>query len=308
VAASVALLLIPAAGCGDGATTSDGRDEALDVYLDAVHWALRQERIERLRRRLNEPSPEPSPSATGSSSELDVSGLAHSLEAEVGVAFGVPGAVPVTAGSLQSGPAWSTIKVPIALAIGENSGGMDGSQQGLVDAAITRSDNEAAAALFDQLGDLDTATARVDDVLAEAGDPGTEVSSVGRDGFSTYGQTDWSLSAQVGFMGALLNGCIADPADRSFVLDRMANVTSDTWGLGSVGVPALWKGGWGPGVDGRYLLRQMGAITVDGRQYAVAYAVIPGDGDYESGQAAATEVARWIAEHVTAASGGRGSC
>jgi hypothetical protein len=308
VAASVALLLTPAAGCGDGATTSDGRDEALDVYLDAVHWALRQERIERLRRRLNEPRNESSPSAAGSSSELDLGGLAHSLGAEVGVAFGVPGAAPVTAGSLQSGPAWSTIKVPIALAVGDHYGGLDGTQQGLVDAAITRSDNEAAATLFDQLGDLETATARVDDVLAEAGDPGTDVSAVGRDGFSTYGQTDWSLAAQVGFMGALLNGCIADPADRSFVLDRMANVTSDTWGFGSAGVQTLWKGGWGPGVDGRYLLRQMGAITVDGRQYAVAYAVIPGTGDFESGQVAATEVARWIAEHVTAASGYSAGC
>jgi len=226
----------------------------------------------------------------------------------VGAAYGPPGAAATTAGSLQSGSAWSTIKVPIALAVAEDGDGLSASKRDLVSAAITLSDNEAAAALFGQLGGLETATAKVESVLGEAGDSGTRVSAVGRDGYSTYGQTEWTLSGQVTVMGALLNGCVADPASRDFVLDRMANVSADTWGLGSAGVPALWKGGWGPGVDGRYLLRQMGAITVDGSQYAVAYAVIPGNGDFATGQQVATEVARWIVEHAPSSSGAPGGC
>ena len=98
--------------------------------------------------------------------------------------------------------------------------------------------------------------------MREAGDTETTVSTHGRDAFSTYGQTEWSLREQHRFMAALAGGCIASPASRRFVLGLMSQVTSDTWGLGSAGVEALWKGGWGPGVDGRYLVRQMGEIRV----------------------------------------------
>jgi len=211
-------------------------------------------------------------------------------------------------GSLQSGSAWSTIKVPIALAVAAQDGGFDAAQRGLVTAAITLSDNDAAARLFGQLGGLSTATAKVADVLRSAGDSQTQVSTQGRDGYSTYGQTEWSLTEQQRFMGALLNGCIGDGASRDYVLEQMRHVTSDTWGLGSAGVPALWKGGWGPGTDGRYLLRQMGAIEVGGTQYAVTLAVIPENGDFATGQGVATEVARWLVERAPKVGGSPGGC
>ncbi len=101
-------------------------------------------------------------------------------------------------------------------------------------------------------------------------------------------------------MGALINGCIGERSGREFILAQMSQVSSDTWGLGSAGVPALWKGGWGPGTDGRYLVRQMGRITVDGSDYVVTLAAIPDDGSFASGQAAATEVARWLVDHAGA--------
>ena len=63
-------------------------------------------------------------------------------------------------------------------------------------------------------------------------------------------------------MSRLAAGCVGSPASRELVLNLMGEVSSDTWGLGSAGVPARWKGGWGPGTDDRYLVRQMGTLSV----------------------------------------------
>ncbi len=243
--------------------------------------------------------------------------LGERIGARVGATVGPPGAPPLALGSLRSGSAWSTIKVPIALQVIDEAGGVDGltgEQQAEITAAITQSDNDAAAALFDDLvsahGSVDAASEAVTELLRKAGDGKTEVATQGRDGFSSYGQTEWSLPAQQTFMGALLNGCVGEPSGRKLILAKMSEVSSDTWGLGSAGVPALWKGGWGPGTDGKYLVRQMGRITVDGNDYAVTLAAIPDDGSFESGQVAATQVARWLADHAadSSADGKPGGC
>ena len=70
-------------------------------------------------------------------------------------------------------------------------------------------------------------------LLREAGDTGTQVSTQGRDGFSPYGQTQWSLLDQHRFMTALAGRCVVSPAAGAYLLDLMGRVTSDTWGLGS---------------------------------------------------------------------------
>jgi hypothetical protein len=142
------------------------------------------------------------------------------------------------------------------------------------------------------------AAAAVDEVLAEAGDTTTHVSSIGRDGFTPFGQTEWSLELQELFMSRLAAGCVGSPASNSYVLDLMGEVSSDTWGLGSAGMPARWKGGWGPGIDGRYLVRQMGVLEVGGGETVIALAALPNDGTFETGQSMATSIAQWAAERA----------
>lgn len=285
------------AGCGGGAT---GETAPAPTTTTTATTTTRVE-------------PAETPDASKLSADLDA--LGERIGAEVGATMGAPGAPPLVLGSLQSGSAWSTIKVPIALQVIDEAGGVEklpSSQRADITAAITRSDNEAAARLFEGLvashGSVAAASQALTDLLREAGDEETVVSTKGRDGFSSYGQTEWSLQAQQTFMGALLNGCVADPGARDFVLAQMSQVTSDTWGLGSAAVPALWKGGWGPGADGRYLVRQMGEIDVDGADLAVTIAAIPGDGAFESGQAAATRVAQWIVEHAPKDAGKPNGC
>lgn len=227
--------------------------------------------------------------------------LVAGLPGEVGVVTAGPGGAgsQQSGGPLVSGPAWSTIKVPIAERVLGDAGGpskTDATTRNQITAAVTQSDNDAAAALFSRLesihGGLAGASEAVGQMLRDAGDGSTVVSTRGRDGFSTYGQTEWSLSEQNRYLAALAGGCVSDSASRKFLLDQMATVGgSDTFGLGSTGLAAQWKGGWGPGIDGRYLVRQMGVIDAGAGPVVVAMAAIPDDGTFESGQAILNEIA-----------------
>jgi hypothetical protein len=80
-------------------------------------------------------------------------------------------------------------------------------------------------------------------------------------------------------------------------------VAGQRWGLGSAGVQAQLKGGWGPGSrpgsPGRYTDRQMGVLTIHGRPLAVAIATTPADGSHESGTRNLTQIARWLVAHAS---------
>jgi hypothetical protein len=320
------------AGCG----SSSSGDSTLEKEIQQLKEAKRERELAELQRRLKaekarearrkilqtpaspaEPKPESASSGDGSSAGLaGFDELEASFPGQVGLAIGPPGSGPAaTAGSLTTGSAWSTSKVPVVLRVLQEVGGPSGlssSQEAEIRSALTASDTAAAEALFADLegryGGAAGAAAAVDEVLAEAGDTTTHISSVGRDGFSPFGQTEWSLELQELFMSRLAAGCVGSPASRELVLGLMGEVSSDTWGLGSAGVPARWKGGWGPGTDGRYLARQMGTLSVEGGEAVVALAALPDDGSFETAQSMATAVAQWAAEKAPAYAGAPGGC
>jgi hypothetical protein len=230
--------------------------------------------------------------------------------------IGPPGSSEaVSFGSLQSGSAWSTSKVPIALRVLEDTGGPSGlssPQAEEMRRALTLSDNEAAASLFADLershGGLGGASTAVAEVLREGGDSSTQVSTRGRGEFSSYGQTEWSLANQQRFMSSLAAGCVGGSESSEYVLDLMGEVSSDTWGLGSAGLPARWKGGWGPGVDGGYLVRQMGILYVGKKEAVVTLAALPADGQFATGESMATVVAQWLAQQASRYAATPGAC
>ena len=229
-------------------------------------------------------------------------GLERRLGGTSGVAVsGVGLARPVSElGTLREGVAWSTIKVPIAVAIEARFGGAPPPEtQALLTSALTASDNAAAEALWATLGPPGTAGATVQRVLASTGDTATRVETrVLRPGFTSFGQTVWSLNSQQRFIAGL--SCLAHAQP---VLSLMQQVEPDQrWGLGTLGSGTRFKGGWGPDPAGRYLVRQMGIIRLaNGRLIAASVATIPPDGSFGTGTANLGAIAQWLATHVNAA-------
>src|SRR5262249_23732312 len=151
--------------------------------------------------------------------------------------------------------------------------------------AITASDNAAALRLWASLGDGQTAAAAATAQLAAAGDRSTNVEfrQLSGQGFTPFGQTEWSLVNQTRFTAGMV--CVDGGAH---VLALMTQVVpGQGWGLGAAGVNAQFKGGWGPGtqpgVSGGYLDRQMGVILLHGKPLAVSVASRPSDGMHETG-------------------------
>jgi hypothetical protein len=215
------------------------------------------------------------------------------LHAKVGVvvrAVGTGSVAPVGLGGLDFGgqPAWSTIKVPLVIA----SMRQHRASQPTISmvAAITESDNTAAEAIWEGLGDPATAAADVGKVLHDTGDPTTVESRKLRPEYTAFGQTDWSLTNQAKFLAA----AACDQRSRP-VLDLMGQVTGDQrWGLGS-SADAKIKGGWGPAPSGRYLVRQIAVVPAGQRGLTVvAMAAEPDSGSFAAGTQVLTQIGEWL--------------
>jgi hypothetical protein len=201
-------------------------------------------------------------------------------------------------GSLRSAVAWSTSKVPVAMAVIAAGGGS--SQQANLRQAITASDNAAAERLWASLGSGQAAASAADEQLRASGDEHTvvEYRSLRGAGYTPFGQTSWALTDQVRFTA----GLACSDAGRQVLTLMSQVVAGQRWGLGSAGVSAQLKGGWGPGstpgASGGYLDRQMGILTIHGKPLAVSIATRPADGSHESGTRSLTALARWLVAHA----------
>ena len=191
-------------------------------------------------------------------------------------------------GGLRTGPGWSTMKVPLAVAALNEPG--NGTAQS-VRSALTRSDNAAAGSLWDALGSGRTAAGKVDTVLAHRGSTARTQPQVTRPGFSAFGQTEWALVDQASFTAALR--CGTSDADRQ-VMALLGNVTpSQRWGAGRW-PGAQFKGGWGPAPNGTYTVRQLAVLPHDGGWTAVSLAVTARSGTFEQGVGDLDVLERWL--------------
>jgi hypothetical protein len=314
---AMALLLVAVLAAGIGGVLSastDTESPAIDRAGRAREEAKRAARIEQLRRQLAqarkvrqaERAARSDQATTTASSPTSFSSFARRLPGEVGLAYAPVGrgGQVVSLGGLKTGAAWSTIKVALAARVIKDAGGpgdLSSRQRSLISAALTASDNAAAMSLWDELvsryGGPSGAADAVTQILRAAGDTSTSVSSVGRASFSPYGQTDWSLSGQARFMAAVAGSCVPGS---SYLRDQMGQVVSDQrWGLGTVGSTAF-KGGWGPGVNGGYLVRQMGTIPTKTGTAVVTIAARPSNGSFATGQEVLDELASWAAQNIRA--------
>ncbi|MFE9788691.1 hypothetical protein ACFYO7_25280 [Nocardia salmonicida] len=208
----------------------------------------------------------------------------------------VGGKKMVTFGNWSSGPAWSTIKVPLAIAALRNSA----SYATYASAAITASDNGAADTLWASLGGGADAAQAVQNVLREGGDIRTTVPTTRtRADASIYGQAEWTLADQVRFASQL--PCI--PQSERVVGLMQQIIASHHWGLGAFG-SAEFKGGWGPDPAGKYLVRQFGLIDSPTGRIAIAIAAQPDSGGFADGTAMLDKMATLISGHLSELAGG----
>ena len=192
-------------------------------------------------------------------------------------------------GTWSTGVAWSTIKVPLAIAA--MRAGVDSGD--LVVQTITQSDNAAAEELWSRLGDPARAAQQVQAVIRDGGDATTVVESQRlRPDYTAFGQTQWSLVGQAQFAARL--PCITGASP---VIDSMHNLCADhCWGLAAKGFAA--KGGWGPGMGVDYLVRQMAIVPIEAGHVGVALAAEAHDGGFEAGVDVVNSLSDWLVRHL----------
>jgi hypothetical protein len=215
------------------------------------------------------------------------SGVADPPLATVGVAIAAADGTPLASfGTWSTGVAWSTIKVPLAIASVRAGVG----SRELVVQTITQSDNTAAEELWSQLGDPADAAQQVQAVI---NDPTSVVESRRlRSEYTAFGQTVWSLVRQAQF-AALLPSI----PDASVVVDLMHTLCADhRWGLAAKGFAA--KGGWGPGTAGDYLVRQMAIVPIRAGHVGVALAAEVHAGVFETGVDVLNSLSDWLVHHL----------
>ncbi len=227
----------------------------------------------------------------------DFNAVQQGFRGSVGLAImPVGGDKMVTFGTWTSGPAWSTIKVPLAIAALRNNA----SYVTTVTSAITASDNGAADTLWQSLGSGAAAATAVENVLREGGDTTTTVPTTRtRADASVYGQAEWTLAEQVRFAAHL--PCI--PQSQRVVGLMQQIIPSHRWGLGAFG-SAEFKGGWGPDPSGKYLVRQFGLIDSPSGRIAIAFAAQPDSGSFNDGMTMLDKMATLISGHLGELAGG----
>jgi hypothetical protein len=230
----------------------------------------------------------------------------------VGIAAASLGPGPLQAlGDVTTAHAWSTSKVPILVTLlhdyQERGQRLNAEQQGLAASALEQSDNAAIEALFSDLeqihGGLIPASRAIQVMLRRAGDERTHINTAPNSlGFTTYGQTQWSVRGEVIFYRALADGCLLDPRRTAYVLGLMQSVIpAQRWGAGSAGYPAetplAFKGGWGP-TNGAYQVRQTAIVGSRGNGYVVSLLALPASGSFSDGVGIVTALAQWARRHV----------
>jgi hypothetical protein len=217
--------------------------------------------------------------------------LAVTVAATIGIAVAPPDRTqPYALGRWSSGVAWSTIKVPLAIAALRHDRPR---ARDLVVKAITESDNHASEQLWSLLGEPAVAARLVQAVVTESGDTATVVESRRlRAGFTAFGQTQWTLRRQARFAARL-----PYLSDAATVIDLMRHLAhSQRWGLAAKGVAA--KGGWGPGRNGDYLVRQFGVMPTESGHVGVALAAQAQA--FETGVDVLNAMTDWLVGHLPA--------
>lgn len=208
------------------------------------------------------------------------------IEEETGTQAGISlfdGTTQTSAGSVGTLPAWSTIKIPIAVAAQEYCSYDEATLAQLTSASIEYSDNDAASSLWTCLGHESEASQIVGEEIAKGG------MSVQVEPY--FGTTVWPVPAQARYAHYLASL----PEDHP-VIEEMHKINPEhSYGLGRI--PDMpFKGGWSDADDGSWHSRQMGFATIGETTYGIAIAARSVDGSEEDCQATLDKLAQYIVD------------
>lgn len=224
-------------------------------------------------------SPPPSGARPAPSSPPILRSQLAALVADSGVDLQIvvagTGFTATSVGKVDQDTAWSTIKVPIAIAA-MTTGSPDPDD---VEQAISVSDNDATMHLWSLLGEGTGAADTVQKVISRLGDSRTVVlpdDDAGPD--QPFGMTRWRATDQLRFTEGL--ACATDAASVR-VRGHMARIDpSEQFGLAGIH-PSMVKGGWGIEDDGDYTIRQMAVLPHGGGYSAVVFIAQGPQGDVD---------------------------
>ena len=246
--------------------------------------------------KVEQPVPEENPRPLRPEYSAALNELVRTTEEEIAGTVGIAIATGdgiFQAGDPAIGSAWSTIKVPIAIAADrENVASKE-----LIDAAITISDNPATVTLFAGIGDKVTAAEKVETLLRENDSDADILSVMKKYEGARVGNSTWTLTRQASFATHL--PCMNDA---STTYDAMAEIVEwQSDGLGNI-VGAHFKGGWSQEFEGphSYTYRQFGTIPVasgpEEGVVGVAIVAYPDDGSHFTAALMLDSLAAGIAE------------
>ncbi|WP_018022477.1 hypothetical protein [Corynebacterium doosanense] len=211
-----------------------------------------------------------------------IAGVAVSFR-EGEAAAGIPG----------DSSAWSTLKVPIAIAAAQH--GMASESQ--INAAVSTSDNAAATQLWNSLGSELEAAHAVELVMWRAGGPGNVRHAVTHYAGGPFGNSVWKLEPQARFATQL--PCIEDADEVYDAMGEIAEWQED--GIGKVR-GARFKGGWSAekieGGTYTYTYRQFGSVPAGEGIIGLAVIAHPADGSHETATDMLGELATGVEELV----------
>ncbi len=205
------------------------------------------------------PAPDGDDSQIDGLEDLDskVAAIEEQTNTQIGFSL-YDGTHATNAGSGGALPAWSTIKVPIALTALEHCDDRDFVVEQTT-AAIDWSDNDAAFALWRCIGSDEEASRLVGEEIATSG--------VSVHVEPAFGTTTWPIPAQARYAQHLAS----IPADNPVIQEMHKIDAEHSYGLGTI-ADMPFKGGWSDADDGSFHVRQLGFFTADGTDYGIAIA------------------------------------